>query len=247
MPTAPTGGQFMPPGMPFMPPVAPTAPLVPPSPTDYTQQLFGYLQAWRQYLEQMAGARPATPQPSTANPSGNGSATSSAGATSPAASPVVQRPPVTSTGTTGPSPVDSELVGSVGDSFASRSAKLPPFDVLAPGTEAGSQLPDDTAIGLDAGLRRNPSPPGRFGGPVPPAVYRPPIYDYGNFFDRTRYRSNDRADTASATGAPAPRAPAGLAQRPVGSTFRGAMARVRPDASPPVQPPSLFRNLGQTP
>ncbi len=73
MPTAPAGGQFMPPTMPFMPPIAPvpfmppTAPVppMPPAPADYTQQLFSYLQAWRQYLEQMTGAGSGSPQAST--------------------------------------------------------------------------------------------------------------------------------------------------------------------------------------
>ena len=67
VPFMPAGGQFMPPTAPFMPPMPPFAPptpaapappatLGPPAPADYTQQLFGYLQAWRQYLEQMADA-----------------------------------------------------------------------------------------------------------------------------------------------------------------------------------------------
>ena len=68
-------------GLPFapapwaMPPTSPTPPLVPPmppaaltppmtfSPTDYTQQLLGYLQAWRQYLEQSMSAVPSPPEP----------------------------------------------------------------------------------------------------------------------------------------------------------------------------------------
>ncbi len=61
MPAVPPGMPFMPP-MPPMPPAAPVPP-VPPSPADYTQQLFGYLQAWRQYLEQVTGAAPGLLQP----------------------------------------------------------------------------------------------------------------------------------------------------------------------------------------
>jgi hypothetical protein len=49
---------------PLMPPTAPAAPLSSPMPTDYAQQLFGQLQTWRQYLEQMTGARPGPAQPS---------------------------------------------------------------------------------------------------------------------------------------------------------------------------------------
>lgn len=59
----------MPPMPPFTPPI-PTAPPppAPPMPADYTQQLFGYLQAWRQYLEQATGAPPAPSQTAGAQP-----------------------------------------------------------------------------------------------------------------------------------------------------------------------------------
>ncbi|WP_256736020.1 hypothetical protein [Mycolicibacterium hippocampi] len=65
-PSAPWG---MPPMPPFTPPI-PTAPPppAPPMPADYTQQLFGYLQAWRQYLEHATGAQPAPAQPSSTFP-----------------------------------------------------------------------------------------------------------------------------------------------------------------------------------
>lgn len=87
-PAAPAGGQFMPPFMPFVPPMPfmPPMPIgpptaagspAPPAPADYTQQLFGYLQAWRRYLEQATGASPAWPQawappPPTAVPTEDG-------------------------------------------------------------------------------------------------------------------------------------------------------------------------------
>jgi hypothetical protein len=72
----------MPPGMPFMlpgatnPPMPQTLPFTPPtpnsptppSPTDYGQQLFGYLQAWRQYLEQSPGTTPPPPPPAPPAP-----------------------------------------------------------------------------------------------------------------------------------------------------------------------------------
>jgi hypothetical protein len=72
MPFMPGGGQFMPPAAPFMPPMPPfmpptptaAAPPMPPAPADYTQQLFSYLQAWRQYLQQMTGATPGPRPPS---------------------------------------------------------------------------------------------------------------------------------------------------------------------------------------
>ncbi|GLE51917.1 hypothetical protein ATCCBAA256_14930 [Mycobacterium montefiorense] len=80
LPTAPAGGQFIPPmgpfmqflpPMPVMPPI-PSTPMGPPTPTvspapgDYAQQLFSHLQAWRQYLEQATGAVPAPTQATTA-------------------------------------------------------------------------------------------------------------------------------------------------------------------------------------
>lgn len=68
--TALAGSPPPPPANPFMPPAAPAAgqpmPATPfpalPAPTapDYAQQLFSYLQAWRQYLEQAASPSPAT-------------------------------------------------------------------------------------------------------------------------------------------------------------------------------------------
>ncbi len=73
MASTPSGMPPAPP-MPFMPPMAPpgTSPLGMAPATDYTQQLFGYLQAWRQYLEQAVGtaqAQAASPTPSTTGPS----------------------------------------------------------------------------------------------------------------------------------------------------------------------------------
>ncbi|WP_431239675.1 hypothetical protein ACQ86B_08720 [Mycolicibacterium aichiense] len=73
-PTALAGGQFMPPVALFMPPPMPVMPSTPygppsaasspttPAPGDYPQQLFGYLQTWRQYLEQATGAGSAPPE-----------------------------------------------------------------------------------------------------------------------------------------------------------------------------------------
>ena len=57
----------MSPALPFMPPTPPNVPTSPP-PTDYTQQLFSSLQAWRQYLEQMTTGQPGVPLPPTATP-----------------------------------------------------------------------------------------------------------------------------------------------------------------------------------
>jgi hypothetical protein len=110
-PPIPAGGQFMPPTapfmpfmppLPFMPPMPATAPAspVPPASADYTQQLFGHLQAWRQYLEQQASANPGSPtagtvQQPTAVPASGGANTS------PARPPDVPIPPDDPTGSKG--------------------------------------------------------------------------------------------------------------------------------------------------
>lgn len=71
MGASPMGMPPMPP-TPFMPPM--TAPgTTPPGsspPTDYSQQLFGYLQAWRQYLEQAIGTAPGMAMPPPGFPGG---------------------------------------------------------------------------------------------------------------------------------------------------------------------------------
>ena len=81
-----------PPAAPFVPTTLPaaTAPPTTIPPTDYTQQLLAYLQAWRQYLEQAMGATaPGRPQPTTPPPA----ATTTAAAPGP---PQPTNPPPTS-------------------------------------------------------------------------------------------------------------------------------------------------------
>jgi hypothetical protein len=59
-PTAPSLPPYPPPYP--APAAAPTAPVAPAQlPADYAQQLFGYLQGWRQQLEQLTGTGPAYP------------------------------------------------------------------------------------------------------------------------------------------------------------------------------------------
>ena len=55
----------VPAGIPFPPPMVPgtAMPTMPATPNDYAQQLFGYLQSWRQYLEAATGAAPMPPGP----------------------------------------------------------------------------------------------------------------------------------------------------------------------------------------
>lgn len=124
------------PGVPQMP-AAPTTPIVPPSPTDYAQQLFGYLQAWRHYLEHATGAMPGPLQPPVAYPT-----------TSRPSPP----PPVPDEGRGNPRPAPVSGSGeqnvSPGSEFIARyqggqsGTKFPPEQqVLAPVSERVSQVP----------------------------------------------------------------------------------------------------------
>ncbi|MBN3453181.1 NAD(P)-binding protein [Mycobacterium sp. DSM 3803] len=103
-------------GSPVIPPMPQPAPNPPaaPAPADYTQQLFGYLQAWRQYLEQAAG-RP-------------GGAASGPSPQQPA-----QQTPTTPT----PGQVPS------GQSSDSSGPKPPEYKSYAPANLFGGQLPGE--------------------------------------------------------------------------------------------------------
>jgi len=128
-PSATSGGQFTPP-MPFMAPPMPFTAQPAPS-ADYAQQLFSQLQAWRQYLEQTAGAAPQSPP------------------TSPAASALgallgdQPQPHSHQSGKGGPD-VPIKPGGSKGtqqSDSGTASFKLPP-DVIPPGNKNSTQLPD---------------------------------------------------------------------------------------------------------
>jgi hypothetical protein len=257
-PPMPMPGMAPMPGMPQMPPAAP---LVPPAPADYAQQLFGYLQAWRQYLEQMAGATSGPSRSPTANYEGSQFL--------PAHPPVQHIPPPDSSGSkrldrtdkstnaseasTVAPPNEGGSANTYGSRFASGSEKRPPDEVLVvPTTEGGTFVPSNYGNRSNYGnALRSPGGPvaeSRGDGQDAPQVLRPPIYDWGNQWLPTTLR---RTGAASPPTSPAPRAQrspaAAPAARTVGSPFLGAMGRVTPDASPPAQPKSLFKNLGQTP
>lgn len=108
------------------PPTPPTSPVAPPQvPADYTQQLFGHLQGWRQHLEQMTGSKPAPP------PYGTDAAT-------PGRRPVPPDPP--DAGRTSP-PADGP--GSLYPTQNTTSV-VPPTYAKAPIlTQSGSLVPDD--------------------------------------------------------------------------------------------------------
>lgn len=254
---------FMPPGMPGMPglpgmpPMPPAAAVVPPAPADYTQQLFGYLQAWRQYLEQMAGATPGPSQPSTTN----GNANSAGNQHLPTRPPVVYLPPPDYTGSkardlTDRSPNASEgstsqpheggSASTYGSRFASQSEKWPPDEALEPTTEGATFAPSNYDNGIDYGNAVGPTD-GPGGGRDAPQVLKPPVYDYGNQWLPTTLRRTGATNTAATPASPAQNspAPARVQRRAVGSPFLAAMGRVAPDALPQVAPRSLFREPGQ--
>ena len=230
-PTAPfmsAGGQFMPPAAPFMPPMPPamppamppgpaaTVPPLPPAPADYTQQLFSYLQAWRQYLEQMTGA---TPQPPTAQqpaPQSRSADDGSKGSNPPSRPPEVDIQPE--------SPGGSQI-GSGDFGQATSLVDLPPT--------SGPFVSELTRPGFD------PSSP--FGHrPDETQLLNPPDYAFG-LRDRSTagtlpagavvYTAGPGASTEFSEAA---------AQLPVASPFSAVMERVDPTVLPQPEPKSLF-------
>jgi hypothetical protein len=207
---------FMPPMPPFTPPT-PTAPAppMPPAPGDYAQQLFSYLQAWRQYLEQMTGESSGLPQaPTTQQPTaGNGPANGK-----PLPPPQLDVQPE--------SPGGSQIVS---DTFGQAT---PLLDLPPTSGEFRSEL---RLPGFDQ--------PGPFGkGPDAPQLLNPPDYAFGY---RDRSRPETLAGTVVYTAEPevghTSEAPA---QHPVHSPFSAVMGRVEPIASPQAEPRSLFSSPG---
>jgi hypothetical protein len=247
VPFMPAGGQFMPPFMPPMPPVVPPtptapAPPMPPAPADYTQQLFRYLQAWRQYLEQMAGAGSGPPQ-----------------------APTTQRPgaenrPADDNGKAGPPWPPSDDTGSKtiprGDvSKGSNPPWPPPQSDIQPQSPGGSQvvssdfgratpllnLPPTSGEYVTELRRPGSDLPGTFGsGPEETQLLNPPDYAFG-------YRGRPSAGTlpagavvyAAEPGA-SPHTSEAAAQLPAASPFSAVMDRVDLNALPQVEQRSLF-------
>jgi hypothetical protein len=221
MPTAPpAGGPFMPP----MPPTAPVSPM-PPAPADYTQQLFAYLQAWRQYLEQMTGVRTGSPQASTAQPANAWDDYAEYGGE---ARPVSPPGEPTSSGDDG----SGSTPGS--DVIKGSNPTLPPHLVpLAPHSDVGGEAPA----------------PGRF---RPPRLSKPadevqqvlkrPDYDYGYLDDP--FRPSPGLASAISPAEASWATPEAPAQHPRRSPFLSAMGRVGPIVSPQVAPRSRFSSRG---
>jgi hypothetical protein len=272
MPPMPTGMPGIPPmptGMPGMPPMPPPGPVAPPAPADYAQQLFGYLQAWRHYLEQMTGAMPGSAPPPSAHqgddqypppPPGN--------------PPLIDKRPVYGDESARPNPVDGPVSNVVlslpphdegetasvslfgGKRPADGSGIWPPNNtvLVRPATEDGTMAPSNFGNKIDRGdVFKTPAGPvtdGRGGGPAASHVLRPPIYDWGNQWGaplrgvdvrRAPVTPETRAQRIPDT--PAGRAPAQVSVD-VASSHRAAMDRVTLDATPKVEVKSNFREPG---
>lgn len=218
LPTAPAGGQFMPPMpfMPFMPPM-PMAPPntagspAPPAPADYTQQLFGYLQAWRQYLEQATGASPAWPQASTARPptAGPGDGGNS-GPNRPPTGPTPPGYPSWSTGV--PQSDDTRKSDAIPPKLIDRSPVIPGQSQIA------APQVDLPATPFDRPGERISSPGMPFQMADPAVLAARPIIS---------------RPMSEATAHPE-----------VGSAFLRTMSNVEPTALPQVEPRSLFSAPG---
>lgn len=261
MPFLPPGMPGLPGGLPGLPPMPFAAPAGPPAPADYTQQLFGYLQAWRQQLEQMAATSPMAAQPSATD----GNAPGAGNQHRPTQPPEVYLPPPDVTGSKArhspdsspdasqgstPQPPEGEPASTYHSRSAAQSEPWPPEVQLAPTKYDGTFAPGyGNAVDYGRAVLSSDEPVAMGRGRQQDAaqVLRPPVYDYGNqWWIPTTLRSTGAAETAAA---PAPRAqnapaPAPAQQRTVGSPFLAAMGRVTPDASPQVRPKSLFKNTG---
>jgi hypothetical protein len=239
-PSMPFAGQPMSPLVPPMPPLMPpppaAAPPAPPAPTDYSQHLFSYLQAWRQYLEQMAGGAPESSRASTPQqPTGKNGAGDDDG-----------KPRGPSNGRGGKS-------GATSGAGKGSTAPWPPQQIdVQPQTYGGSQ-----DVSIDVGGQASPLvdvPPtshyqSEFRLPEPPTgpnvsgpeqmqLLNPPDYAFG-YLDRTSpgvLPAGASVTTAGPQAGFASEAP----QLPMNSPFSAMMERVEPTELPAAAPKSLF-------
>jgi hypothetical protein len=276
-PTLPTGIPFMPsmptsvPSMPPMPPVPPAGSAAQPAPADYAQQLFRYLQAWRQYLEQ-TGAIPASAQPPSAH---QGEQYPPTTPTPPGKPPLIDKPPVYGDESADPSaaagPVSNSNLslppnneGGTASLYgrsrpAEASGVWPPNNgvLVRPATEGGTMVPSSYGNKIDpADAIKSPTGPvtdSRGGGPAATHVLRPPIYDWatqwlpgfrGPDVRRAAVTPDTRAQRITDTPVRRTPSPAQVTVD-VPSSHRAAMDRVTLDATPKVDIKSNFKERGQ--
>ena len=240
MPIAPAAAQFTAPAAPFMPPVMPqsqaaVAPPMQPAAGDYTQQLFGYLQAWRQYLEQVTGSAAQPPSASTTQPATAGGD----------AQPQPQRPP----NVTVPAGNETGSKGNFPGGAATDSGPtLPPrFMNRSPRSYSASQL-TGTGYDPDNPVDSGYDPTGLFNSGYDPTTMFGREPNVPQVVRRARDETGSEltgpirphADTGQA-------APSGLPGPPVkqvvATSFRAMMDRAEPAAATHSGPGSLFRTL----
>lgn len=144
LPPVPAAGQGMLPGLPFLPlppppPSAPAAATVSTAPMDYTQQLFGYLQAWREHLERATGAPPATsPAPATPHRTYGPASDAPPSGPKPPRPPDVPKPPDNQAGTLGNAPAGN----------GNGTSWPPPLQQLPPSSYTQTQLHESGLEGI---------------------------------------------------------------------------------------------------
>jgi uncharacterized protein with NAD-binding domain and iron-sulfur cluster len=240
MPTAPPGGAVMPP-IPPMPPLQPMSPMspsapMPPAPADYTQQLFGYLQAWRQYLEQMTGAwpgspqTPGSPQPVAAQPTNAAEQqTANGGSGFHPRRPDVDTPPEDGGGTKSNFGSKSARESSVHQGTGSMR---PPDVDVAPVSVGGSQVPPESRFSSASRVIR---------GPEAPEKLFPPESEFGNQIDHFRMDPGLAGAALRSSRPEASRSPSETpAQQRVASPFLRAMNRVGQNVPRQAVPKTLF-------
>ncbi len=213
-------GSPPPPANPFMPPAAPAAgqpmPATPfpalPAPTapDYAQQLFSYLQAWRQYLEQSASPSPATSPTSPTAPA-LGGLLQTASTPHHAGGSDTPTPPPDNTGT------KSNMIKDTGS-----GSKLPDPKNIAvpPALKSQTQVPDSEKEGVQ--------------------VLIPPFLNTGNQVDRLGERVRGQDSAATAVQAAAPGQVSDRTSLRAATAFQSAIDRVNPALVQPMIAKTLF-------
>ncbi|BBX07191.1 hypothetical protein MAIC_19940 [Mycolicibacterium aichiense] len=201
----------------FMPPPStaaaypiPTMPLPAQPAPDYAQQLFGYLQAWRQHLEQMAPTPPAPAQ-------------------SPAAAPLfgapLQATPHPAHGGGPDIPTKPDDNGSKSNVLKTQnSGPTPPPEVVSvgPAVRNSTQVPDSKRL----------------------EILIPPYLDTGNQIDRLGQAIVAESPDTSSAQATAVRHSSNIASPRAASAFTSAMSRVNPASVQPINAKSLFSQAG---